>query len=79
MSHNEQDLEIGRPVREHGDRRKEYLALSAKLKRIGSALQQASGGMMNADSGMYSENTFQSKKCLEPIVSEVDLAAILFT
>jgi hypothetical protein len=38
MSHEEQDLTIGRLIREHGNRRQEFVAFTAKLKHIGLSL-----------------------------------------
>jgi len=43
MSNHEQDIEIGRLVREHGERRKEYIALSSRLKRIGGGTTDRRG------------------------------------
>ena len=77
MSNHEQDVEIGRLVREHGERRKEYIALSSRLKRIGGGLQPAVGALLGADVGSYSANTVNAKNALESIASEIDLSALL--
>jgi hypothetical protein len=77
MSHQDQDAEIGRLVREHGDRRREYLTISAKLNRIGTALKQASEKLINADAQGYSGNTFDAKRVLQGLADEVDMRQLL--
>lgn len=77
MSNAEQDAEIGRLVREHGERRREYVTLTAKLNRIGTALGQASEKLVSTDTHGYSDNTYTAKCCLESILDEVDLRKLL--
>lgn len=77
MSEHEQAVEIGRFVIEHGHRRKEYVVLSERLKRIGVGLQQAVAGLINADAVGYSKNTFNAKVALEAVHPEVDLSALI--
>lgn len=77
MSNIEQDAEIGRLVREHGDRRREYLTLTAKLNRIGAALNEASVKLLSTNADTYSDNNFAAKRALESIAEEVDLRQLL--
>ena len=77
MSNVEQDAEIGRLVREHSDRRREYLTLTAKLNRIGAALKEASEKLLAADSDGYSDNSYAAKRALESIAQEVELRQLL--
>jgi hypothetical protein len=77
MSNIEQDAEIGRLVREHGERRREYLTLTAKLNRIGAALKEASEKLLATDADSYSENSYAAKRALEGIAQEVELRQLL--
>ncbi len=72
----EQRLEIQRLIREHSERRQAYLALSAKLKRLGLALQQAAANLVEADAGGYSANSEAAREVLAPVAGEVDLSGI---
>lgn len=77
MSIEDQDKEIGRQIREHRDRRREYVALTGKLKRIGAAFQQAAGDLNKADADSYSESTQNAKTQIEMLQTEVDLSDLV--
>jgi hypothetical protein len=77
MSHAERDTEIGRVLREHGERRQEYLALSAKLKRIAGPLSNACVQIQALDNPGYPTNNENAKAQLGNIAGEVELGGLL--
>ena len=70
----ERDSESERLIREHEERRTKYAALSAKLKRLGIAMQLAAESMMAAEAPGNSE---AAAAALEPAAREADLSGIL--
>jgi hypothetical protein len=77
MSQEERDKEIGRLAREHGERRREYLALSAKLKRIGEVLREVAEDLIQAGTGSYSEHSQNAKPQIESITADVNLSNLV--
>ena len=55
----------------------EYLALIAKVKRLGIALQKATAGMIAAEAGACAASSQTAKEILESISDEVDVSGIL--
>ncbi len=70
QSREDSDGEKLRLVREAQQRRQEYAALSAKLKRVGAALQQATEHMT------ATANSEAAKELLESVGREVDISGI---
>jgi len=66
--------EITRLVREQNQRRQEYLALNAKLQRIGTALQQAAAHMVATDSNAADSQA--ARDSIQPLAPDVDLSAL---
>jgi hypothetical protein len=75
MSHEERDGEKWRLIREAHERRQEYLALSAKLERLGVALQQAAH-VMAADAASSPANSEAAKQMLQSVAGDVDVSGI---
>lgn len=79
MSHEEQDLQIGRLIREHGNRRQEFIAFTAKLKQIGTALNQAGGQLVGLNPDVYQNNISalsNAKNLLNNIAEATDVKHI---
>ena len=70
------DRETGTLVREHAERLAEYRAVSARLKRLGTALQQATANMMAAEAENYTANTEAARTILESLAGEIDVSGI---
>lgn len=73
MSLEEQDREIGRLVREYHERRREFAALTAKVKKIGEALGRLSSLLRQADADRGMGDV---RYTLEEIAKDVDLTAL---
>jgi hypothetical protein len=74
ISQRERQLEAGRLAREHGRRRQEYEALSARLQRVGLALQEAAASLAPADSGPV--NSEAARELLQRVARDVDVSGI---
>jgi hypothetical protein len=77
MSYEEQDREMGRFMREHGDRRRAFAALTTKLKKIGQGLQGTSTVLMNLNPDAYSLAAEGALRDLELVRGEVDVSGLL--
>ncbi len=77
MSTEEQDRELGRLLREHGERRQKYIALTAKLNRIGGPLQATAGLLTQAKADVYSILPEGAIQNLAPLAGEIDLSALV--
>ena len=64
-----------RLVREHGQRKQEYLALTARLKGFGIALQQAAENM-ETDAENYAANAQAARAMLEAVRRDEALSSI---
>ena len=74
ISQRERELEAGRLAREHDRRRQEYLALSARLQRVGMALQEAAANLVGAGAGPM--NCEAARELLERVAGDVDVSGI---
>jgi hypothetical protein len=70
------DREVGRLVREHHQRRREYLALNDKLKRLGAVLQQATEKILAAGAAESTDDSAAAKDLLQSVAGEIDLSGI---
>lgn len=69
-------LETARLVREHTERRKEYANLTAKLKRVGAALQWAAANLAAADNSDDSGQLEAARGMLAEVAGDVDITGI---
>jgi hypothetical protein len=74
-SREERDRDIERLAREAQDRRQEYLALNAKLARLGEVFQQAAALLASA-TGSASTNSEAARSMLEAVAGDVDISGI---
>jgi len=70
----DREAERARLVREHGQRREQYLAVTAKLKRLGIALQATEA--MKTDAENYSANAEAARTMLQSIGEDEALSPI---
>ena len=70
-----EEPEIERLMREAQERRKAYLALNAKLARLGAAFQQAAAHL-SAEEGSAAANSEAARKLLESVAADVDVSGI---
>jgi len=74
ISQRERQLAAGRLAREHERRRQEYLALSARLQRVGVAMQEAAANLVVAAAGPM--NCEAARELLERVAGDVDVSGI---
>jgi hypothetical protein len=72
---DERDREMEQLTREHQQRLRQYFALSAKLKRLGVALEQAGANITGSDAETFAA-TEAARDILESAAADVDLSAI---
>ena len=77
MSDEDQAHEIGNLLISHFRRRQEYGTLTAKLRRIGTVMNQAGGTMASISSDKYDQGIAAVKKELQSIEPEAGLAALI--
>jgi hypothetical protein len=68
--------EIETLIREHASRRQEYLALNAKLNRLGIALQQVTASIIAPNAENCSANSEVARGALDSVAREVDVTGI---
>jgi hypothetical protein len=77
MSDEDQAHEIGNLLMSHSRRRQEYATITAKLRRIGTIMNQVGGTMAAIAPDKYDQGIAGLKKELHSIESEVGLAALI--
>jgi hypothetical protein len=76
LSYEERDREIRRLIQDYGKRRREYISLTAKLKRLGNALHQAAANIGAIPAGDLGASIQASEDVLQSVAGEVDLGSI---
>ena len=67
----------GPEQRQREERRREYVALTTKLRELGAALQQAAATLTAVDLESDSAQSEAAKKALESVGREVDLSGVI--
>jgi hypothetical protein len=63
--------------RQREERRREYLALTVKLRELGAALQQAASTLTSVDLGSDAVHSEAARKALESVGREADLSGVI--
>jgi hypothetical protein len=77
MSTEEQDLAIGKLVREHRDRKHQFVASTIILTHIGESLRQAGTALEKLNFDAYdSVAVYAAEGVVKAVQSDVDLSAL---
>ncbi len=66
------EFDITRLIWEHAERRREYIALTAKVRRIGVALEKAASQIIKADPEIFAAAS-EAKSIVDNVGREVDI------
>lgn len=69
--------DVSRLLRDYRERRQQYLAVTAKLKRLGIALQEATTNILAVESAPSSTPSEVARSVLESVAGEIDVDGIM--